>query len=233
MPIFALWRTATGSVAAGTVFMIALFIIAILVSNAIQQTASHLIWSLARDNALAFSAQLAKVHSDVPAAALILNAGLVFIAGCLFMASTTAFSSFVNTAIILQMVSFAFPASLLLVQKRSQSLLPASRSFRLPEWLGWCCNVATVAWAIIQVIFFTFPTSLPVSASSTSKSLLHVITEKGTKQCRHDCANQIWIDYAAAVLAFVALAAAANWVLYARKHYAGPRVLSAFTPASQ
>ncbi|OTA24033.1 hypothetical protein BTJ68_13262 [Hortaea werneckii EXF-2000] len=62
MPIYALWRQATGSATASTIFLIALMLVVFFVVNAVQQTASHLIWTLGRDNGLLFSNRIGTMH---------------------------------------------------------------------------------------------------------------------------------------------------------------------------
>lgn len=63
--------------------------------NAMQQTTSRLTWALARDDALILSTYLSRVHPDlnVPVQALLFNAAVVLLTGCLYMASTTGKSS--------------------------------------------------------------------------------------------------------------------------------------------
>ncbi|KAI6861432.1 hypothetical protein KC323_g5844 [Hortaea werneckii] len=111
MPIYALWRQATGSATASTIFLIALMLVVFFVVNAVLQTASHLIWALGRDNGLLLSNRIGSMHSTlhVPVWGLLVNAGLIFIAGCIYLASTQAFNAFINSTIILQIVSFAMP----------------------------------------------------------------------------------------------------------------------------
>jgi choline transport protein len=171
MPIYELWRQATGSGAAATAFLVALLTIVFFVINAVQQTSSHLIWAFGRDNGLVYSKHLAKMHIalQVPVWSLLANAGVVFIAGCIYLASTAAFNALINTTIILAMISFAIPCLLLMCRGRSDRFLPKDRWFRLPNWLGWICNATVVIFAIIELVFFDLPTSIPTTGSSMSK----------------------------------------------------------------
>ncbi|KAI6913542.1 hypothetical protein D0869_04267 [Hortaea werneckii] len=199
MPIYALWRQATGSATASTVFLIALMLVVFFVVNAVQQTASHLIWALGRDNGLLFSNRIGTMHPTlhVPVWGLLVNAGLIFIAGCIYLASTQAFNAFINSTIILQIVSFAMPCVLLLLQGRKESVLPRERGFRLPQWLGWTANLVTIAAAVIELVFFDFPTSLPVTGSD--------------------------MNYTCGVIGVIAILSGANWFCHARTRYDGPR----------
>jgi len=199
MPIYELWRQEAGS-AAATAFLAALLTINLFVINAVQQTSSHLIWAFGRDNGLVFSKHLAKMHDGlgVPVWSLLANAAVIFIAGCIYLASTAAFNALINTTIILAMISFAIPCLLLMCRGRSEKFLFKDRWFKLPDWLGWVCNATVVVFAIIELVFFDLPTSLPTTGSS--------------------------MNYTSAVLATMAVFSAINWVLYARKHYKGPRI---------
>ena len=64
--------------------------------------------------------------------------------------------------------------------------------------LGWFFDFITVAWAIIILIFYCFPTTNPTTGSAA--------------------------NYAAAVLFVMAMFGLLNWFIYARKHYTGPKV---------
>lgn len=142
--------------------------------NATHQTASRLTWSFARDNALFGSRWLGKMDDkqQVPIAALVFNFAIMFIIGCIYLGSTSAFNAFIGTGLILQHVTYAFPAVLLMMRKRSAKWLPSSRSFKLPSVVGWAANLTTVGFAILVFIFYDFPTVIPVTGTSMSK--LHI-----------------------------------------------------------
>ncbi|KAM5356722.1 hypothetical protein ACJ41O_003368 [Fusarium nematophilum] len=201
VPIYKLWRVATESDAAATVFLVAMAVIVTFILIAIQHTSSRLVWALACDRGLFLSSRLSFLSpslGDIPANAPLLNAVLIFLCGCLYLGSTAAFNALVNTFLLLQILSFALPAALLIYQKRDPRLLPRDRAFRVPEVVGWICNIGTVVAAIIETVFFTFPTTMPVTAGT--------------------------MNYAAAVLGGIAILAAINWFVHARKYYQGPRV---------
>lgn len=171
MPIYALWCTATKSDAAGTVFQVCLALNLGFVANASQQTTSRLLWAFGRDNGLILSKTFSSLHRrlEVPVWSLLINSFWVLVFGCIYLGSTAAFNAILNSCIILQIVSFAIPCILLLLRKRSPSILPENRTFKLRGALGWIANTIVVITAIIQVVFFSFPPALPVSGSSMSK----------------------------------------------------------------
>jgi choline transport protein len=174
MPIYELWRQAIGSEAAATVFLVVLIVILFFVINAVQQTSSHMIWAFARDDAIVLSRPLAIMHPtlEVPVWALIANAAIVFVFGCIYLASSAAFNALVNTCIVLQAVSYAIPCALLMARGRSADLLLEKRYFKLPHWLGWAANAITVIWATMELVFFSFPTTLPTTGSGMSKIIV-------------------------------------------------------------
>ncbi|KAM0522355.1 hypothetical protein ACHAPE_001944 [Trichoderma viride] len=84
VPVYKLWRLASKSDTAGTVFLVIVILLTTYIIAATQQTTSRLLWALARDRGLAFSSQFAKLSpklGDIPMAALLLDAGLIFVCG--------------------------------------------------------------------------------------------------------------------------------------------------------
>ncbi|THY38339.1 amino acid transporter [Aureobasidium pullulans] len=134
----------------------------------------------------------------VPVWALIVEEVVVIICGCIYLGSTAAFNALINTAVILQIISFAIPCALLLLRGRSERFLAKGRWFCIPGWLGWVCNGIVVVYAVIELVFFDLPTSIPTTGSS--------------------------MNYTCAVLATMAVFSGINWLVYARKHYKGPRI---------
>lgn len=136
-----------------------------------MEVSSRLTWSFARDSALLGSKSLSQIHPrlQVPVWALIANSAVIFIIGCVYLASTTAFNAFIGSGLLLQQCSFAFPAALLLWNKRSDAVLPKTRSTNLGVF-GWICDIVTVLFALLCTVMYCFPVSLPVTAGNMSKS---------------------------------------------------------------
>ncbi|CAG7952332.1 unnamed protein product [Penicillium salamii] len=222
VPIYEMWYQATRSSTAATIFVILVVFAAVFALIGGQQTASRLTWSLARDHALIGSQWLSKTHPklDVPVWSLIFNFVVMFIIGCVYLGSSSAFNAFIGTGLILQHISYAFPAALLMYRKRSNIWLPRSRSFRLPGPLGWIMNTITICFAVVVLIFYNFPTTLPVTG--TSMSMLRL-----SKVMVLTITANVGLDYTSAVLAVMAIFAGLNWIICARKNYHGPRLHSA------
>jgi choline transport protein len=172
-----MWYQATRSGTAATVFVVLLCCAAVFALIGAQQTASRLTWSLARDRAIIGSQWLSKIHPalEVPMWSLIFNFVVMFIIGCIYLGSSSAFNAFIGSGLVLQHISYAFPAALLMYRMRSDEWLPASRSFRLPSWAGWTANAITVGFALLVLIFYDFPSVVPVTGSNMSKSLYNRI----------------------------------------------------------
>ncbi|KAJ5322014.1 uncharacterized protein N7506_011144 [Penicillium brevicompactum] len=202
VPIYEMWYQATRSGTAATIFVILVVFAAIFALIGGQQTASRLTWSLARDHALIGSQWLSKTHPkfDVPVWSLLFNFVVMFIIGCVYLGSSSAFNAFIGTGLILQHISYAFPAALLLYRKRSNIWLPRSRSFYLPGIVGWIMNIVTICFAVVVLIFYNFPTTLPVTSTS--------------------------MNYTSAVLGVMAIFAGLNWIICASRKYRGPRLHS-------
>lgn len=166
-----MWYQATQSEVAATVFVVLLCCAAVFALIGAQQTASRLTWSLARDRAIIGSKWLSKIHAkfEVPVWGLIFNFVIMFIIGCIYLGSSSAFNAFIGSGLVLQHISYAIPAALLMHRKRSDIWLPRDRAFRLPSVVGWSANAITIGFAILVLIFYDFPTVLPVTGSNMSK----------------------------------------------------------------
>ena len=72
--------------------------------------------AFARDSGVVASRQLSQMHPrlKVPVWALCANSGVVFIIGCIYLGSSTAFNAFIGTGLMLQLLTFAIPTALLL-----------------------------------------------------------------------------------------------------------------------
>lgn len=176
LPIYEIWIQATKSNAAATTFVIVAIFITYVVLVACQHTASRLTWAFARDNSLLFSRHVSKINPslDVPLWALMANSGVIFLIGFIYLGSTTAFNAFIGTGLLLQQVSFAFPALLLLLRRRSEKYLRRDRFVNLGIF-GWVANAVTVAYGLVTMVFYCFPPYLPVTGSTMSKKCLELL----------------------------------------------------------
>lgn len=139
--------------------------------NGCQQTSSRLTWAFARDDALILSKFIGRIHPrlEVPVNALLANSAVIFIIGCIYLASSTAFNALIGTGLVLQQVSFCFPVALLIYRRRSSTYLPPHRFFNMGK-AGWVSNIATFAFGMVTLIFYNFPAEMPVTGGNMSMS---------------------------------------------------------------
>lgn len=174
-PALEIFHQATASAPVATFFTIIIAIISLFAITGAQQTASRLTWSFARDEAMVLSPYLSRIHPrwGVPVNALLFNALCVSALGFIYLGSSDAFNSLVSTGLILQQLSFAFPAALMLYHRISgtiQDIMPLSKeSFRLPFGSGAVANCLTIVLALISIVFYNFPAGLPVTAGNMSE----------------------------------------------------------------
>ena len=78
---------------------------------AFELTASRLTRAFARGNATPLSKYISSIDSTprVLLNALVLGVSVVFIIGCIYLASSTALNALVGTGMVLENISFAFP----------------------------------------------------------------------------------------------------------------------------
>lgn len=198
-PIFTIFEQALRSGAGATAMTSLIVVTGFFALNATQQTSSRLTWSFARDNGLILSKQIGHIHPKlgVPVWALLLNAFVVFVMGCINLGSNLVFNAIIGTCLILMHTSIAIPIFFVMLSGRSSSFLPKKGHWNMGA-LGWVFNFFTVAWAGLIAVFYCFPATNP--------------TTSGT------------MNYASAVLAVFAFCAAVNWFVYARKRYEGPKI---------
>lgn len=161
------------SEAASTAFLIFMLVAGFMAVAGCQQTASRLTWSFARDSGLIASSRLSRMDPDwqIPIWSLCANAFVIFLIGCIYLGSSTAFNAFIGTGLILQLITFAIPAALLLATGRPARFLPQTRTFGLPKAFGWVANFFTVGYALLCVVFYDLPAVRPVTGSNMSKSI--------------------------------------------------------------
>lgn len=110
-------------------------------------------------NGLPFSKYWSVVDEKlgIPVRTTLLSAGFCAIYGLLYIASTQAFNSIINTAVLMLNITYVVPQGILAIRGRTR--LPA-RYYDLGPW-GYGVNVFSVLWVILSGIFFCFPTSNP------------------------------------------------------------------------
>ena len=125
---------------------------------------SRMAWALSRDKGFPLHQYLSKIWPEpfsTPVAAHLWSSLWTALCGCLYLASTTAFSSLISASIVLQYITYSIAVSLLLLKGRA-NVSPG------PVWypkLGFLCNIVVVLWTFMATVFYSLPYFLPVVAS--------------------------------------------------------------------
>ena len=69
-----------------------------------------------------------------------------------------------------ELISFAFPAALLMWRRRDPKYLPKKSPFNLGK-CGWLVNTIVIGWTVFALVIFSFPIAQPVRSGSMSKSM--------------------------------------------------------------
>jgi len=146
-PILEILYQATGSRAGATCLLIFPLGCLCFATIGIMSTSSRMTYAFARDGGLPFSKVWAKVHPklDTPVNSLALTTGLVIIFGCIFLGSSSAFNAIIAASVVALGVSYGIPPAINIL--RGRKMLPENRAFKLPDWLGWTCNIVSITSA--------------------------------------------------------------------------------------
>ena len=170
-PLAAIYRQATGS-AGGTLGLIILSFLPLFIACiGLYLTASRTFWTLARDKATPFSAFFSRVspkHRN-PANAIVFCAVLSTVLGCIYVGSTTAFSAFVGSFVVLTTLSYLAAILPHLLSRRS-NVTPGR--FWMPAPVGYAVSAVASLYIAAFIVIFCFPFSLPVTPEAMNYSSL-------------------------------------------------------------
>jgi amino acid transporter len=137
--------------------------ITLFCSISITVAASRCTWAFARDNAIPGAKLFARVNHKlgVPVWALVLVTVVQMLLGLINLGSTSAFTAFVSVGVMALAVPYAIPIAL--------SLLNGRKEVNQARWncgpvLGPIFNVVALIWISFEVVLFSMPTALPVTA---------------------------------------------------------------------
>ena len=165
-PVYEAYYQAIGSHAPVLFFSCWLVFIYIGCVFGIVTATGRLIWAFARDNGMPFSSVFGRINPrlKVPVGANVLTCVFCLLFGLLYIASTTAFNTFISTGILFLNLSYTFPQAILLGRERDK-ILP-KRYLNLGRRLGIFCNAFTVAWMTLYTVLLCFPLGIPVTPLS-------------------------------------------------------------------
>ncbi|KAE8354855.1 amino acid transporter [Aspergillus coremiiformis] len=137
-------------------------------------TSSRIAWAFSRDNGLPFSpywSHIDPVH-QIPIRTTLLSAGFCLIYGLLYVASTAAFNSIINTAILMLNLTYTIPQGILATSGRGR--LPR-RYFNLGPVIGYAINIFSVVWLVISGVFSCFPVTVPTTLGSMNYNSVVIV----------------------------------------------------------
>lgn len=171
-PFIQIFLDATKSKAGATVMSLMITLIAIAATVAGVTSTSRTLWAFARDRATPFHGSLSRVNQrfGVPVWAIIVITILQMLLGLIYLGNTTAFNAVLSMAIIGMYLSYVIPIICMLFYGRRQ--LTQRGRFRLGTTLGVSCNIISILWIILVIVFSTFPTTMPVTAENMNYAVV-------------------------------------------------------------
>ncbi|KAM0512602.1 hypothetical protein ACHAPE_008626 [Trichoderma viride] len=197
-PLLHIFMDATKSRAGSICLLMFPLVCMLFTTVALVATSTRMSYAFARDRGMPFSHIFSRVHPtlDVPINALLWTTAWVIIFGCIFLGSSSTFNAITAASVIALGVTYAIPP--LINVLRGRKMLPESRPFKLPNWLGWICNIVGICWAILTTVLFVFPPVIPVTGSN--------------------------MNYAIVAFGVILLISGGTWIFDGRKNYKGPLV---------
>ncbi|KIW16244.1 hypothetical protein PV08_06295 [Exophiala spinifera] len=153
---------------------------------------ARITWSLSRDQGTPFHSYMSRLAPDpflTPLWATLWGVCWVGLCGFLYLGSLTAFNAFVSGGVLLQYITYATPAALLLLHGRKNLI---RGPFFWPKF-GPVANVIVILWTLLTLIIYSFPYFLPIAADT--------------------------MNYVSVMVVFAILYAITFWIAYGRKHY--------------
>lgn len=195
-PLLTIYFQSTGSKAGSICLMMFPVLSFILCTIDDMATSARLSFALARDGGMPFSRHFTRIHPTlgVPVWGLVWCSFWDIVFGLIFLGSSDAFNAIISAAVICVTVTYAIPPTINML--RGRRMLPADRPFKLPGILGYLCNLADLAWTLLIIVLFAFPTQNPT--------------------------NAVNMNYTVVAFGVVLLVSGSNWIFSGRKNYRLP-----------
>ena len=151
----------------GLIFLV--LVITLFCSISITVAASRCTWAFARDDAIPGSKLWAKVDKrlGVPVYALILVTVIQMLLGLINIGSTSAFTAFVSVGVQALALSYGIPIAISLFTMRREV---NQAKWSLGKIIGPIVNVIALLWIGFELVLFSMPTALPVTAVTMNYS---------------------------------------------------------------
>ena len=195
-PLLEIYYQATNNKAGSICLMIFQLLSFVLCAIDDMATSARMAYALARDGGMPFPRFFAHVSPTfgIPVWGIVWCFTWDVILALIFLGSSNAFNAILSAAVVCFTVTYAIPPCINVL--RGRSMLPESRSFKMPTVLGYVCNIADVCWALLTTVLFVWPTSNPTDAVN--------------------------MNYCVVAFGVIIVIAGSNWIFSARKHYKPP-----------
>ncbi|KAJ4050876.1 hypothetical protein NW756_003976 [Fusarium oxysporum] len=171
VPVLEIIRLAIGSRAAAIVFCCILLVNMVASSLGSAITMSRQGYAFARDNGLFWNDKLVHLspNTNLPVWSINLSCAIVSAIGLIYLFSLTAFNAIIGAQAVCQIISFGFPALVLLLTKRS--MLHASPRWDFGVWSNPVYIVA-ILYSVLVIIVAFIPQTHPVTADTMNYTVL-------------------------------------------------------------
>ncbi|KAK9455628.1 Hnm1p [Dipodascopsis uninucleata] len=133
-------------------------------ANALLTEGSRSVFAFARDGAMPFSKYLCKVDErlGVPVYAILVSTFFQCVFIAIYFGSSTAFLTVLSIATVGLYVSYLNPILAMMICRRN--FVPGH--YKMSSLIGWTANILGSLYLIFCIIFFFFPTEMPVTGSN-------------------------------------------------------------------
>lgn len=158
-----IFHTVMGSPGGGLGLTFLVLGVTIFCSISITVAASRCTWAFARDDAIPLSRLWATVHPtlNVPVWSLVLVTVVQMLLGLINLGSSSAFTAFVSVGVIALGVSYGIPIAISMLNGRREVM---NARWNCGNLVGWTINCVALVWICFEVVLFSMPTALPVTA---------------------------------------------------------------------
>ena len=170
-PLAEIYRQAAGSAGGSLGLLILAFVPTFIACIGCFITASRTFWTLARDNATPFSGFFSRIdpnHKN-PFRSIVFCSVVITVLGAIYVGSSTAFSAFVGSFVVLSTLSYLMAILPHLLSKRS-NVTPGW--FWMRGAIGYAVNAVACLYIMAFIVIFCFPFALPVEAATMNYTCL-------------------------------------------------------------
>lgn len=174
LPFAQVCMDATGSVAATSIFLLIPALMFINTVRGIAMTASRVLLSLGRDNALPYSSKFTVVKFGEPIYGVTLSLFVMLLCGLVQLGPSAAFNSLTGSATIMFEITYTAPIFLMLLGgRRMLNRDYPKRLYNLGRW-GVVCNLVACFFTLEACVIYCFPAARPVTSANMNYVIVFV-----------------------------------------------------------